>query len=247
MKYVLLTMATSAILFGMPNASAQSNVTATNGDDAMQTRHSQSLSARQKAIVPIAAFAAAGDIEKLNTALQRGLDAGLSISDCREILVQLYAYAGFPRSLNALAELIKVLDERKQRGIKDIEGKAPGPLPSGNDSLAVGTQNQSKLIGAPAKGALFEFSPAIDQYLKAHLFGDIFARDNLDWKSRELATVGALAAMSGVEVQLQSHLKISMNVGLTRHQLNQLPQVLETQGDPQASARMQSALTSMSP
>lgn len=171
MKYLLATVTTSAILFGMSNASAQSNVTATNGDDAMQTQHFQSLSAQQKAIVPIAAFAAAGDIEKLNTALQRGLDAGLSISDCREILVQLYAYSGFPRSLNALAELMKVLYERKQRGVKDDEGKAPSPLPTGNDSLAVGTQNQTKLIGAPAKGALFEFSAAIDQYLKAHLFG----------------------------------------------------------------------------
>jgi alkylhydroperoxidase/carboxymuconolactone decarboxylase family protein YurZ len=59
------------------------------------------------------------------------------------------------------------------------------------------------------KGQLFEFAPAINEYLKTHLFGDIFARDNLDWQSRELATVGALAAMSGVEPQLQSHISAS--------------------------------------
>src|SRR4051812_18763626 len=83
---------------------------------------SQTLDARQKAIVPIAAYAAAGDIERLNQALNLGLDAGLTISDAKEILVQLYAYAGFPRSLNALGELMKVLDSRKQRGVHDAAG-----------------------------------------------------------------------------------------------------------------------------
>jgi 4-carboxymuconolactone decarboxylase len=35
------------------------------------------------------------------------------------------------------------------------------------------------------------------QDLMTHLFGDIFARENFDWKSRELATVAALAALHG--------------------------------------------------
>ena len=63
---------------------------------------SELLSVRQQAILPIAAFAAVGDLPRLNTALNQGLDTGLSVSDAREVLVQLYAYAGFPRSLNAL-------------------------------------------------------------------------------------------------------------------------------------------------
>lgn len=58
----------------------------------------------------------------------------------------------------------------------------------------------------------------IGEYLKNHLFGAIFARDNLDRQSRELASVGALAAVPGVESQLQSHIGISMNVGLTATQ-----------------------------
>ena len=59
-----------------------------------------------------------------------------------------------------------------------------------------------------------------------HLFGAIFARDNLDWQSRELASVGALDAVPGVESQLQSHIGISMNVGLTATQLRQAGEVL---------------------
>ena len=71
---------------------------------------------------------------------------------------------------------------------------------------------------------MFDFAPAIDEYLKTHLFGDIFERDNLDWQSRELATVSMLAALPGAESQLQSHMRISMNVGLTASQLRQLTQ-----------------------
>jgi hypothetical protein len=68
---------------------------------------SETLSARQQAILPIAAFAAAGDVARLNVALHQGLDAGLTVSDTREVLVQVYAYAGFPRSLNALTALVQ--------------------------------------------------------------------------------------------------------------------------------------------
>jgi alkylhydroperoxidase/carboxymuconolactone decarboxylase family protein YurZ len=68
------------------------------------------LSTQQQAIAPIAAFAAAGDMPRLDDALNRGLEAGLTIGEIKEILVQLYAYAGFPRSLNALGQLMKVTE-----------------------------------------------------------------------------------------------------------------------------------------
>ena len=172
------------------------------------TQHtvSETLSARQQAIPLMAASMAASQMDKLNSALNQGLDAGITINEAKEILVQLYAYTGFPRSLNALNELMKVVEARKQRGIEDMEGKEPvSPVPAGDDLLRVGTANQTKISGAPVQGPLFDFAPVINQFLQTHLFGDIFARDNLDWQSRELATVGALAATPGVEAQLLSH------------------------------------------
>ena len=118
-----------------------------------------SLSARQQAIVPIAAFAASGDIARLSAALQRGLDAGLGVNELKELLVQVYAYAGFPRSLNALGELMKVLEARRQRGLRDREGPLPSrPVPRGDALLAAGTANQTKLSGGPVRGPLFDFA-----------------------------------------------------------------------------------------
>jgi alkylhydroperoxidase/carboxymuconolactone decarboxylase family protein YurZ len=201
------------------------------------------LSAAQQAIVPIAAFAASGDIAKLNAALNEGLDAGLTVSDAREVLVQLYAYAGFPRSLNALTELMKVVEARKQRGVKDAPGHAPGrPIPKGDALLAAGTANQTKLSGAPVQGPLFDFAPVANEYLRTHLFGDIFERDNLDWQSREVATVSMLAALAGVESQLQAHIRISMNVGLSAQQLQQLGQLLADRVDADSARRAREAL-----
>ncbi|WP_233235795.1 carboxymuconolactone decarboxylase family protein [Bordetella sp. LUAb4] len=201
------------------------------------------LDIRQQAIIPIAAHAATGNISALNTALNQGLEAGLTLSDAKEVLVQVYAYAGFPRSLNALGELMRVVDARKQRGVQDAPGSGPKqPIPKGEALLEAGTANQTKLSGAPVKGPLFDFAPAIDEYLKTHLFGDIFARDNLDWQSREIATVSMLSAMAGVESQLQSHMRISMNTGLNRDQLQQLAHVLAARVDADAGRRATQAL-----
>ena len=82
-------------------------------------------------------------------------------------------------------------------------------------------------------------APAIDTFLKTHLFGDIFERDNLDWQSREVATVAMLSAIAGAESQLRSHLLISINTGLNHQQLQQLVQILTEQvgGDTALRAR----------
>lgn len=204
----------------------------------------QTLSARQRAIPPIAAFMTTSDLPKLDAALNQGLDAGLTISEIKEILVQLYAYVGFPRSLNALGELMKVVGARKQRGIHDVPGREPSrAIPTGDALVAIGTANQTRLSGTLVQGPLFDFAPIINQYLRAHLFGDIFERDNLDWQSRELATVGALAASPGVEPQLRSHMAASLRVGLTAGQLRQLTEVLADRGEAEAAQRATEALT----
>lgn len=176
------------------------------------------LEDKEQKLVEIAMYTARGNMSGLKGALRAGLDAGLTVNEIKEVLVQLYAYCGFPRSLNALGSFMALLQEREASGIKDAPGRLPGALPTGK-SVDFGTANQTKLCGAPVKGALFEFAPAIDEYLKAHLFGDIFGRDNLDWRTRELATVAALAAMEGVESQLASHIAIAKRNGVTEAQI----------------------------
>jgi alkylhydroperoxidase/carboxymuconolactone decarboxylase family protein YurZ len=192
------------------------------------TPPSGDLNPQQQATAAIGAFTAAGRLPQLREALTDGLDAGLTVNQITEILVQMYAYAGFPRSINALGTFMALLEQRRADGITDPDGEQPQPLPAGTNMLEVGTANQTRLSGAPVTGPLFEFAPAIDRFLKTHLFGDIFSRDNLDWQSREIATIAALASLDGVESQLRSHFGIALNTGLTETHLRDLIAVLRT-------------------
>lgn len=153
------------------------------------------LSKKQKSIIPIAAFTAKGDMARLDTALNNGLNTGLTINEIKEVLTHLYAYTGFPRSLNGINTFMSVLKERAAKGIIDENGNDAEPLPNNKTSLELGTEVQTRLSGAPVKGGAMDFAPAIDYYLKAHLFGDIFGRNNIKESDRELATLSALSAL----------------------------------------------------
>ena len=179
------------------------------------------LNLKERQIAAISGSAAKGDKPGLTTALTAGLDAGLSVNEIKEVLVQLYAYCGFPRSMGALNTFIGVLQERKAQGINDAEGALP-TLQDVSRGVEYGATNQRKLFGRDAQGAVLAFAPAIDQYLKAHLFGDIFGRDNLDWKTRELATIAMLAAMDGVENELNVHIAHGKYNGLTDAQVDEI-------------------------
>jgi alkylhydroperoxidase/carboxymuconolactone decarboxylase family protein YurZ len=107
------------------------------------------------------------------------------------------------------------------------------------------------LIGAPATGKYIAFAPAIDKFLKGHLFGDIFGRDNLDFQSREIATISALASMAGVTPQLQGHFNAGFNVGLSQTQMRSLISVLGSKVGIQeagnASAVLEKVIAARSP
>ena len=191
----------------------------------------QALSTKQRGIIPIAAFTANGDLDRLKTALQEGLVAGLTVNEIKEILVHLYAYAGFPRSLNGINIFMAVLEERQGQGIEDEIGPEANPLPADMDKDEYGAKVRARLAGwetIPPPSGYQLFAPAIDTFLKEHLFADIFARDILDWQSRELATVSALAGMTGTAGQLWFHLGAAMNTGLTAAQMKDFISVLES-------------------
>ena len=166
-------------------------------------------------------------LKELEKSVNLGLDNELTVNEIKEIMVQLYAYCGFPRSLNALGVLSNTVDERKANGKVTEVGRESTPIPSDRNSLVYGTQVQTKIVGMEVKGGIYDFAPMADRYLKAHLFGDIFGQDILDYRTRELVTVAALASMDGVNPQLQAHIGISKNVGVTGDELNGIVEVLK--------------------
>lgn len=200
---------------------------------------------KELSIASIAANTAKGNMGQLHLALNKGLNNGLTIHETKEIIVQLYAYAGFPRSLNALNQFMSVLEERNKKGIKDKIGVEASINDKQETKLAIGTTNQTKLVGKPVSGKVYEFAPAIDQFLKEHLFGDIFGRDNLTWKNREIATIAALASLGGAETQLKSHINVGIYNGLTISQLKEMVIELKSSIGVTESNNLEEALISL--
>ena len=201
------------------------------------------LTAKENAIVGIGAAVARGEQDKLGAAFKAGFDAGLTLNEAKELVGQLYAYCGFPRALNAAATLMKIEGyglTRRRGEAESAENENGGKIRNGGSfvlgdkALEIGTANQTKLCGGPVKGALFDFHPQLDAYLKAHLFGDIFARDVLDWRTRELVTVAALAARPETEPQMKAHVGIANRNGVTPEQTDAIVARVRRPADPAA-------------
>ena len=189
------------------------------------------LSPGEQSIVAIAALTAKGDLSNLKPALIAGLEANLTINQIKEVLVHLYAYCGFPRSIRGLQTFMEVLNERKSKGINDILGAEASPILEEQSKYERGKKVLGELTKAPQDGALTgygAFAPVIDTFLKEHLFADIFERDVLTYAERELVTISVISSIGGAEPMLRSHLNICLNVGLTPAQLNEFVEIIQS-------------------
>ena len=201
------------------------------------------LSIKQQALVTIAANEAKGDIKGLKAALNDGLEQGLTVNESNEALSQLYAYTGFPRSLNALGTLQQVIKERTEAGLRIDEGREADPQPKDYNALKQGTEVQTRLCGG--QPFTYTFAPQTDYYLKAHLFGDIFARNNLTFADREIITIAAISALPGCEPQLQAHVSGARNMGVSDEVLMEMPALLETKIGTAEAERLRCALATV--
>jgi len=198
--------------------------------NAQENKTHQNLNDKEQSLVKISSLTATGNLENLKVQLNTGLDSGLTINEIKEVLVQLYAYCGFPRSLNAINTFKVVLEERKTKGINDVEGKKIIIENNVIDKYEKGRKTLEALTKTPqtkpATG-FGEFAPRIDAFLKEHLFADIFVSDVLTYQQRELVTVSALASLTGVESQLKSHIGMGKNTGITEDQLAELANLIQ--------------------
>jgi len=185
----------------------------------MVTVNSQTLTERHKGLAACACLMAQGDLERLEPAVRTALDGGVTINELKEAFSQLYAYTGFPRSLNALGVLSKVLENRQPEWQEGKPWTRPALWDDAAKALKQGTEVQTKLSG---RAFDYDFCPQDDYYLKSHLFGDIFASDQLTPADREIVTVAALSGLEGVDPQLAAHKRGAVNIGNSQELVDEL-------------------------
>ena len=193
----------------------------------MATMNAQTLTERQKGLAACACLMAQGDLERLEPAVKMALDNGVTINELKEAFSQLYAYTGFPRSLNALGVLSKVLENKQTNWQEGKPWTRPAEWDDAKAAYELGKKNQIQLSG---RAFDYEFCPQDDYYLKSHLFGDIFAGDQLSHADREIVTVAALSGLEGVAPQLAAHKRGAVNMGNSQELVDELCAWLDSDG-----------------
>lgn len=70
--------------------------------------------------------------------------------------------------------------------------------------------------------ALQDICPDLAKYTIEFPFGDIYSRDGLDLRSREIATVAALTALGNAGPQLKVHINAALNVGCSKTEIKEI-------------------------
>ncbi len=153
----------------------------------------EGLDLKSKEIAVVSALTAMGTAEpQLKVHINGALNTGSTINELKEIILQMSVYSGFPSCINAMNSLKDVLNEREKQGIKDTIGDFSNtPI---SNRLKTGELELSKLDSTQVEKlqiAYNEFSPELVQFVLEYGYADIFSRDNLDDKYRQIATIAA--------------------------------------------------------
>lgn len=62
--------------------------------------------------------------------------------------------------------------------------------------------------------SLLDIAPDLGRYVIEFAFGDIYSREGIDLKQRQLVTIASLTTQGGCEPQLNVHINAALNVGL---------------------------------
>ncbi|WP_034737339.1 carboxymuconolactone decarboxylase family protein [Chryseobacterium indologenes] len=185
----------------------------------------EGLDLKSKEIAVVASLIAMGNAKpQLKVHINGALNTGSSINELKEVILQMSVYSGFPSAINGMNALKEVLEERQKQGIKDEIGKS-ATISNQTDRLKLGEKELSKLDSSQVerlKNTYNEFSPELVKFILEYGYADIFSRDNLSEKYRQIATISALAALGTAEPQLKFHINAGLNIGLTETEIKEI-------------------------
>ena len=101
------------------------------------------------------------------------------------------------------------------------EGAAPQTPQTRQERLDYGRSVLGAVVGEAGAGVvqtLEDVSPVLGEQVLLG-FGEIYARPQLSPRDRQLVTLGMLAALGGCEPQLEVHVGVSLNVGLSASEI----------------------------
>ncbi len=89
--------------------------------------------------------------------------------------------------------------------------------------LEQGREIRKVLMGGERKErpAYVQMVPQLDEWIDSALFGDIWSRPGLDYKTRSIAAMAALCVL-GHHAELRNHVDIALNLGWAKEEIAEL-------------------------
>lgn len=181
------------------------------------------LDRKAKALAIMTMLAASGNrTDALRIHLAGALDSGVTREEIIEMLIQLSVYCGFPSALNAFSVAKEVFST--QTVSTEISAFPPDETQSRMRRLERGRSTLAQTSGASGDAVVSSFddvAPDLGRMIVEHSYGEIFSRDGIDLKTRELTACAALAAVGTLtaEVPLRVHINAALNVGASREEI----------------------------
>jgi 4-carboxymuconolactone decarboxylase len=66
---------------------------------------------------------------------------------------------------------------------------------------------------------LGEIAPDMADYVLKYIFGELYSREGLELKTKQIITITTLAALGNAKPQLAYHIKAALNIGITRKEI----------------------------
>ena len=181
------------------------------------------LDHKTKLLSIIAMLAASGNrTEALRLHLSGAIANGVTREEIIELLIQLSVYRGFPSALNAFSIARSVF----ALGVQPFQLDIPAHIDteSRSDRLERGKALLAKSSAASGDAVVRSFddiAPDLGRMIVEHAYGEVFSRDGIDLKTRELSACAALAAIGSAttETPLRVHINAALNVGASREEI----------------------------
>jgi 4-carboxymuconolactone decarboxylase len=162
-------------------------------------------------LAPIVVAAAQGWRDELPARFQAAAAAGIPVPDLYEATLQVFLFAGYPRTIGAFEALQEAFPA----------ADPPPTEPDRTDYAARGRETFEKVYGEHTETVLAKLAGLhrdFARYVIHDAYGQVLGRPFLPLKERELLAVAMLAALD-LPPQLRSHMKGARAAGATESEL----------------------------
>jgi alkylhydroperoxidase/carboxymuconolactone decarboxylase family protein YurZ len=180
------------------------------------------LDPRVRYLASVQALVALGKERRLHLVLHLALDAGIDLTEIREIMLQGYPFCGFPRTINSFSVLQRTLKERNATdgdlAHLPLDDRSPKELDAMGLDLfrKIYRYNHFEVLNT-----LKSDHPELPRWILRDVYGKVLTRPAVDPKTRELAAAAALTVLQ-VYPQLLSHIKGGLNLGADHDEVREV-------------------------